>query len=56
MMNIEHVGFILASYVIAAVVIIGLIAWVMLDHRAQKTRLQKLEEQGAQRRSGAKLS
>lgn len=56
MWTVEHAGFILASYAIASVVIIGLITWVMLDHRAQKARLQKLEEQGAQRRSGAKLS
>lgn len=56
MLNVEHAGFILASYLIASVVIIGLILWVVLDHRAQKMRLQRLEEQGAQRRSGAKLS
>ena len=56
MMAIEHVGFIIASYAIATVVVSGLILWVMLDHRAQTARLRKLEDQGAQRRSGAKLS
>ena len=56
MWNVEHTGFILASYAIAGIVIVGLITWVMLDHRAQKARLQRLDEQGAQRRSGAKLS
>jgi len=56
MMNVEHLGFIIASYALAALVTIGLIAWVMLDHRAQTARLKKLEAQGAQRRSGAKLS
>jgi len=56
MMNVEHLGFIVASYVLAALVTFGLLMWIMLDHRAQKARLQKLEEQGAQRRSGAKLS
>lgn len=55
-MAIEHVGFIIASYVTATVVVSGLILWVALDYRAQTARLQKLEEQGAQRRSGAKLS
>lgn len=55
-MNTEHLGFIVASYALAALVTFGLIAWVMLDHQAQKARLQKLEEQGAHRRSGAKLS
>ncbi len=56
MMAIEHVGFIIASYVTATSIILGLILWVVLDHRTQTARLQKLEEQGAQRRSGAKLS
>lgn len=55
-MDTTHIGFIIASYALAALVIFGLIAWVMLEHRAQTARLQKLEAQGAQRRSGAKLS
>lgn len=55
-METAHIGFIIASYLLAGLVTFGLIIWVMLDYRAQKTRLQKLEEQGAHRRSGAKLS
>ena len=33
MMNVEHAGFIIASYVLAALVITGLIAWIVMDHR-----------------------
>ena len=55
-MDTTHFGFILASYSLAALVIFGLITWVILDHRAQTKRLQRLEAQGAARRSGAKLS
>lgn len=56
MMEIDHIGFIITSYALATCVIAGLIIWVVADHRAQKARLQKLEAQGAARRSGAKLS
>lgn len=56
MMTIEHLGFIVASYVLAGLVTLALISWVMLDHRTQKARLEKLEAQGVARRSGAKLS
>lgn len=55
-MNVEHLGFIVASYMLAGLVTLGLVLWVMLDHRAQKVRLEKLEAQGVARRSGAKLS
>ena len=55
-METAHLGFIVASYVLAACVTFGLIAWVIVDFRAQTKRLARLEEQGALRRSGAKLS
>ena len=35
-----HAGFIIAAYAVAALVIIGLIAWVGLDNRAQRKRLK----------------
>ena len=36
---------------IAALVLVLMIGWVALDHRAQKRQLAKLEMQGATRRS-----
>jgi len=47
-----HANFIIAAYAIAAVVIVGLIAWVELDNRALRRRLKELEAQGVSRRSG----
>ena len=55
-MDTAHLGFIVASYLLAGAVVLGLIIWVVQDFRAQTARLQKLEAQGAARRSGAKLS
>jgi heme exporter protein D len=55
-MNTTHLGFIIASYALATLLIFGMIAWVIFDYRSQTARLQKFEAQGAARRSGAKLS
>jgi heme exporter protein D len=49
-----HAGFILAAYAIASAVIAGLIAWVVLDHRAQLRVLDDLERAGVTRRSAAR--
>ena len=38
-----HSGYILAAYLASAAVLIGLIAWVALDLRAQKRKLAKLD-------------
>ena len=46
-----HVDFIVAAYAIAALVLLSMIGWVVLDHRAQKRQLAKLETQGVTRRS-----
>ena len=46
-----HASFILAAYAAAIVLIGGLIAWVLLDHRAQRRRLLDLEVRGVTRRS-----
>jgi heme exporter protein D len=48
---INHLPFIVGSYVAAFVVIAGLIAWVMLDYRAQRRALADLEMRGFARRS-----
>lgn len=46
-----HANFILAAYGAAFVVIGGLIAWVLLDRRAQMRKLLELEARGVTRRS-----
>ncbi|HTV37552.1 MAG TPA: heme exporter protein CcmD [Xanthobacteraceae bacterium] len=48
---INHLPFIVGSYAAAFVVIAGLIAWVMLDFRAQRRALAELELRGLTRRS-----
>ena len=47
----DHVGFIIAAYCVAAVVLIGLVAYVVVDGRAQRRRLAELESRGIRRRS-----
>ncbi|MGD0026334.1 MAG: heme exporter protein CcmD [Xanthobacteraceae bacterium] len=47
----NHLGFIVASYAAAFAVVGGLIAWVMLDFRAQRRALADLEMRGLTRRS-----
>ncbi|WP_181705103.1 heme exporter protein CcmD [Chthonobacter rhizosphaerae] len=49
-----HAGFIVASYAITIAVVAGLIAWVVVDHGAQKRRLADLEARGVRRRSAAR--
>jgi heme exporter protein D len=49
-----HAGFILAAYAIALAVVAGLIAWIVLDHRAQLRILDDLERAGVTRRSVAR--
>jgi len=46
-----HADFIVAAYAIAAVVLVLMIGWIVLDHRAQKQKLAALESQGVTRRS-----
>jgi heme exporter protein D len=48
-----HIDFILAAYAAGIVVIAALIAWVVLDYRAQRRTLADLEMQGISRRSAA---
>jgi heme exporter protein D len=51
-----HLDFIAGSCLVAAVVIAGLIAWVMLDYRAQARKLADLERRGVTRRSAARAA
>jgi heme exporter protein D len=49
----NHIGFIVAAYAAAAVVVGILIAWVAVDYRAQRRHLADLELRGITRRSAA---
>ena len=46
-----HAAFIIAAYVTAALTVLGLIAWVLADHEAQRRQLGDLEARGVTRRS-----
>jgi heme exporter protein D len=48
-----HSAFIIAAYLITAVVLLGLIAWVIADWRAQARALADLDARGVRRRSEA---
>jgi heme exporter protein CcmD len=46
-----HAAFIIVAYVAAALVVIGLVAWIMADHAAQRRLLADLEARGITRRA-----
>ena len=46
-----HAIFIVIAYVSAALVVLGLVAWVLADHSAQRRLLADLEARGVKRRS-----
>jgi heme exporter protein D len=46
-----HAAFIVASYAMAALVVLGLVVWVLADLRAQRRVLADLEARGVRRRS-----
>jgi heme exporter protein D len=46
-----HAGFIVAAYAVAVAIVAGLIAWIVIDHRAQTRILEDLERAGDTRRS-----
>ncbi len=47
-----YASFIVTSYVAAALVVVILIGWVVLDYRNQMQRLRELDRSGVTRRSG----
>ena len=47
-----YASFIVASYAAAAIVVVMLIGWVIIDYRNQTERLRELERSGVTRRSG----
>jgi heme exporter protein D len=46
-----HAPFIIASYAIVAIVMAGLLTWLILDGRRQQRILDDLEARGIRRRS-----
>jgi heme exporter protein D len=46
-----HAGFILAAYAVTLVVVVALVVWVVVDHRAQARALADLDARGIRRRS-----
>jgi heme exporter protein CcmD len=47
-----YASFILTSYLMVALVIAMLIAWIATDYRGQRHRLREFEDSGIARRSG----
>jgi heme exporter protein D len=47
-----YASFIVTSYAAAALVVVILIGWIVLDYRNQTQRLRELERSGVTRRSG----
>ncbi len=47
----QEAGFIVAAYAMTVFVVAALVAWVVLDHSAQRRVLDEMEEQGITRRS-----
>ncbi len=46
-----HLGYILAAYLATAFILGGMALWVVLDLRAQRRSLDRLETEGRRRRS-----
>jgi heme exporter protein D len=47
-----YAPFIVTSYLLVAVVVLILIAWIAIDYRRQKQHLRELDASGVVRRSG----
>jgi len=50
---VSEAGFVAVAYIVTAVALVALIAWIILDGRAQKRRLADLEARGIRRRSAS---
>ena len=51
-----HAAFIVTAYAAAVIIIGGLVAWVLLDYRAQRRKLAELDARGVTRRSAPATS
>ena len=49
-----QLGYVAAAYAITALVMVGMIAWVLIDRAKQKTTLKKLEDAGIKRQDAGK--
>jgi len=49
-----HADFIVAAYAVTVFAVAALVAWIILDHAAQRRILGDLEERGVTRRSQRK--
>lgn len=49
-----HASFIWSAYAVVTLVVSGLIAWLVLDGRAQQRRLDALAARGVRRRSAGR--
>jgi heme exporter protein D len=49
---VNHLAFIVAAYAAAIVVVAALVAWVMLDYRAQSAKLAEFETRRSARGAG----
>ncbi len=52
MEHVDHLPFIVASYLAAFAIVGALIGWVSFDFRAQRRAITDLESRGVTRRSG----
>ncbi|PBB44378.1 heme exporter protein CcmD [Mesorhizobium sp. WSM3866] len=46
-----HALYVAAAYAISAIVLVGLIGWILIDRRARKRELAALDAAGVRRRS-----
>jgi heme exporter protein D len=51
-----HALYVAAAYAVSALALAGLVAWIVLDHRARRRELAELEASGARRRSDRRES
>ncbi len=47
----DHLVFVLSSYALAALILLALVVWLMVDRNNTIRELQRLEEMGLRRRS-----
>lgn len=50
----NHPLYVAAAYGISALVVAGLIAWILIDQRLRKRELAELERRGVRRRSASR--
>ncbi len=51
-----HTFFVSAAYIISALVIGGMVVWILADQTARKRELAELERRGVKRRSAERQS